>query len=420
MTSATDDRAALRLRPLTFLPEGDGVVVGCVEVDSYAVLPPDGAALLERLSQVPARVAARWYEDTYGEPVDLEDFIDTIAELGFLDDVPPDQPLRNPAVLPPARLRWQRAGELLFSPVCAIAAVAVIAAAAISMLRDPGLLPHTDHVFFSDYLLVIELTVAFGQIPLILIHEVCHVLAARRLGVAARIRVSHRMYFVVFETVMDGLVVVPRNKRYLPMLSGMLADLVIVCALTLVAAAASTPGGPASPVTGVCLALAFSTLIRFALEFLLFLRTDIYYLICTVTGTIDLHTTSSEMVANWWWRLRGRPDRLRDPVRWHPNDVRAAHWYTPLHLLGYALAVGLLLVVLLPISWRFLVTALGQLAHPDLTSSHFWDALLLLVLNTAQPAIAGLLWLRERAQRGPRPGRHRAPAKTRLPTTSNQ
>ena len=170
--------------------------------------------------------------------------------------------------------------------------------------QRPALLPHTDHVFFSDYLLVIELTVAFGQIPLILIHEVFHVLAARRLGVAARIGIGHRMYFVVFETVMDGLVVVPREKRYLPMLAGMLADFLIVCALTLVAALASTPGGPPSLVAGVCLALAFTTLIRFALEFLLFLRTDVYYLICTLTGTIDLHTTSTEIVANRWWRLR--------------------------------------------------------------------------------------------------------------------
>jgi hypothetical protein len=397
MTSATEDRSAMRLRPLTFLPEGDGVVVGCVEADSYAVLPPDGAALLERLSQVPPAEAARWYEDTYGEPVDIEDFLETVAELGFIDDAGHED--EQPANASVVRLPWQRLGELLFSPASAVLASALVVAAVVCAVRDPGLLPHTDHVFFSDYLLLIELTVAFGQIPLILIHEVFHVLAARRLGVAARIGVSHRMYFVVFETVMDGLVVVPRKRRYLPMLSGMLADLLLVCVLTLVAGAASTPGNAASPVAGVCLALAFTTLVRFALEFLLFLRTDIYYLICTITGTIDLHTTSSEIVANLWWRLLGREDRLHDPARWHPNDVRAARWYTPVHVLGYALAVVLLLVVLLPISLRFLVTAGGQLLHPNVTSGLFWDALGLLLVNIAQPAIAGLLWVRERARR---------------------
>jgi hypothetical protein len=33
MTATIDDRTTLRLRPLTFLPEGDGVVVGCALVD---------------------------------------------------------------------------------------------------------------------------------------------------------------------------------------------------------------------------------------------------------------------------------------------------------------------------------------------------------------------------------------------------
>jgi hypothetical protein len=400
MTATIDDRTALRLRPLTYLPEGDGVVVGCTQVDSYAVLTPDGAALLERLEQVPPAEAARWYEETYGEPVDLADFLEALDELDFLDH-------DSFKVPEPLTLRYQRLGRLVFSPVGGLVAALLVWVAIACVVQDPGLLPHTDHVFFSDYLLVIELTVAFGQIPLILVHEAFHVLAARRLGVAARIGVSQRMYFVVFETVMDGLVVVPRNKRYLPMLAGMLADFLIVCALTVVAALASTPGGPPSPVAGVCLALAFSTLLRFALEFVLFLRTDVYYLICTLSGTIDLHTTSSEIVANWWWRLVRRKDRLHDPARWHPNDVRAARWYTPLHVLGYALAIVLLVVVLLPISWRFLVTALGQLAHPDLASSRFWDALGLLLLNLAQPVFAGLLWVRGRARRHPQRGRHR-------------
>jgi hypothetical protein len=362
-------------------------------------MPPEGAALLQALAEIPADDAARWYEDTYGEPVDIDDFLETIAGLGFVveesEPGPPQVGPRHRAF----RLRYQGAGRMLFSPGSAVVAAALTSVAVFCMLRDPNLVPHTDHVFFSDYLLVIELTVAFGQIPLILVHEVFHVLAARRLGVTARIRVSHRMYFVVFETAMDGLVLVPRRKRYLPMLAGMLADLLIVSALTVVAAVASRGHGEPSLLAGVCLALAFSTLVRFALEFLLFLRTDLYYLICNVTGTVDLHTTSSEMMANRWWRLLGRDDRLHSPDRWHPNDVRATRWYLPVHLAGYALALGLFVVVLLPITLRFVAAAAGQLVHPDLTSPHFYDAILLLVLNTAQPVVAGLLWLNERRLR---------------------
>ena len=383
MTATIDDRTALRLRPLTFLPEGDGVVVGCAQVDSYAVLPPDGAALLERLTQVPPQEAARWYEATYGEPVDLDDFVDTLAELDFLDDDSLD-------VAEPERLRFQRLGQLFFSPLSGLFAGLLVWVAVACVVRDPGLVPHTDHVFFSDYLLVIELTVAFGQIPLILIHEV---LPRARRPQARRRRPDRHQPPDVLRRLRDGDgrpgrrppgEALPAHARRH---AGRLPDRLRPDGRRRLA---STPGGPPSLVAGVCLALAFSTLIRFALEFLLFLRTDVYYLICTLTGTVDLHTTSTEIVANRWWRLVGRKDRLRDPARWHPNDVRVARWYTPLHVLGYAFAILLLLVVLLPISWRFLVTALGQLAHPDLASGLFWDALGLLLLNVAQPPVRRL------------------------------
>ena len=130
----------------------------------------------------------------------------------------------------------------------------------------------------------------FGQLPLSAIHELAHLLAGRRLGLASRIRLSNRFYFVVFETTLDGLVGVPRRQRYLPMLAGLGADVVAMASLTV--AAALTHGEGGSLVSGVCLALAFSTLPRIVWQFYLFLQTDIYFLAATVLGCIDLHGTS--------------------------------------------------------------------------------------------------------------------------------
>ena len=393
----SDEQPPVRLHPLTFLPDGDDVVVGRTDTDSYAVFPAEGAALVKQLARLmPLDEVARWYERTYGERVDLDDFLNTLDELDFLDDGEP--PVPETAVKGTARLRWQATGRAAFSRAAWLAYGSLVALAALVCVRHPELLPHRDHVFFSGYLLVIELTVAFGQIPLILLHEAFHVLAARRLGLRARIRVSHRLYFVVFETVMDGLVIVPRAQRYLPVLAGMLADLLLVSLLTLGGWAGTVLQGSPSVVTGVCLALAFTTVVRVAMEFLLFLRTDVYYLVCTVYGCVDLHTTSREMVHNLLWRVLRHTSRLREPSRWHPNDVRAARWYAPLYVLGYGVALALLGLVLLPISWRFLEAAVTTVARPDVASSHFWDATGLLLLNVAQPAVAGLLRLRDRFQ----------------------
>ena len=404
--SETAVERRVRLHPLTFLAEGDDVTVGRVDIDSYAVFPPDGVALIERMIDGATPYdASRWYEQTYGEPVDIDGFVETLDELGFLVDgqaapamAPAPGPEPKPEQTEPTRLRWQRTGELLFSKPAWLCFAALVALAVAACVATPALVPHRDHVFFSHYLLVIELTVAFGQIPLILIHEVFHVLAGRRLGLHARIRVSHRLYFVVFETVMDGLVIVPRSKRYLPMLSGILADLLIVSSLTLIAWVDITVEGSGSLAAGICLALAFTTILRVAFEFLLFLRTDVYYLIATLRGCVDLHGTSRAIARNWLWRLLRRPRRMTDPALWHPNDVRTATWYAPLYVAGYALAFGLFALVLLPISWRFFETAATTAIPPDAGSTHFWDATAILLLNVAQPALAGLLKLRDRYQ----------------------
>jgi hypothetical protein len=389
--------STFQLHPLVFQEEPGGVTIGRTDIDSYGVFPPDGAALVRRLldGSDPAE-AARWYEGTYGDPVDLDDFLATLEELAFLRHDLPDA--GSPPA--PAPVPGRRVGDLLFSRGAGISYVLLVAAAVVTCWRHPELSPQPGHVFFSSYLLPVALVLAFGQVPLILVHELFHLFAARRLGVRARIRLSHRLYFVVFETKMDGLVAVPRRARYLPIVAGMLADLMVAAVLVLGADLLWSVAGTGAR---ICLALAFTTLLRTAMETMLFLRTDLYFLATTVAGCVDLHTTSREMVTNQVWRVLGRRERLRDPERWDPRDRAAARWYVPLHLAGYGVALVLLVTVMVPITWRFLAATVTGLLHPSLGPAHFWDALGVLVLNGAQPAVAGLLALRERFLSRPRP-----------------
>jgi hypothetical protein len=387
--TATSADPPVRLQPLTFLAAGDDVVVGRTDVDAYAVFPRDGAELLRRLSEgVPPGEAAAWYEHAHGEPLDVDDFLATLAELGFLRTAETPAALERP-------LRWQRLGRAVYSlPACLLYALITAATLAVC-LRDPVLAPHRDHVFFTSYLVIVEVAVAVGQVPLLLLHEVAHALAGRRLGLRTRIRIGHRLYLLVFETVMDGLVIVPRRRRYLPMLAGMLCDLLLACLLTLCAWLLQRRDGSFPVAAGVCLALAFTTLPRIAMEFLLFLRTDVYYLVVTLFGCVDLQRTSKGLAVDVWWRLLRRPDRRPDRTQWHPNDVRVARVYAPFLVAGYGVALALLAGVLLPITWRFATTAAVAAATLDLTSTHFWDAAGLLALNIAQPAAALLLKLRD-------------------------
>ena len=114
MTLMTAD-PVLALHHLSFAPEGDDVVVGRRDIDSYGVFPPDGAALVRELAAGrPVADAARWYEQTYGEPVD----VDALRRHPRRARVPP--PAGRGGAAAPRPVRWQRLGRALFSPVALV------------------------------------------------------------------------------------------------------------------------------------------------------------------------------------------------------------------------------------------------------------------------------------------------------------
>ena len=185
-------------------------------------------------------------------------------------------------------------------------------------------------MFFTDYLLVIELTVLIGQAPLILLHESAHVLAGRRLGLRTRVRLGQRWYFLGLRN-RDGWnwVSVPRRQRYLPILAGVLTDIGVIAALTLIAAMTRSSDGTFTLVGGICLALAFTTLPRIAWQLYFFLQTDGYFLVSTVLGTIDLHGAATGLLRNRVNRWRRRPDLQTPMDTWHPRRLGLRRAGTP-------------------------------------------------------------------------------------------
>lgn len=386
----------LSLYPLTYLEEGEEVTVGCAETDSYVVLPADGAALLRRLgSGLTLAETERWYLAEYGETVNLNEFVEALAELEFLRPAEESgAPVRSAGPV-----RWQRLGQALFSPVGWLGMAALVAVWLVAMVRSPDLRPANHDIFFTKYMSIIELVTFLGQFPLLLIHESFHALAGRRLGLRSTLSIGRRLYYVVFLTAMDGLVTVPRRKRYLPMLAGMVADTLVTAALTLIAAATREPGGALSTGGAICLALAYSTILRLMWQFYFYLETDLYYVAVTVLGCVDLQKTARAMLKNRWNRLRGRQDRLVDPETWHPRDRAIGRYYSWLVLGGWTFSLALLPIVMIPIASRVLSTVVGRLIHPaGQSTAGLADSSVFLLLNLAQ--IAAIWWLvhRDRAR----------------------
>ncbi len=377
--------------PLVFHTDGGGTTVGRLATGTFVQLPPDGAALLRRLVDGdPPSAAARWYLHTYGEPIDVPGFVADLVDLEFvLDDdaAPPDQPLR-----------WSRLGCWVFSPWGLLAFVGLLIAWGVAMARSPVLVPTHEDVLFTPYMSVMAVTVLLVQVPLVLLHEAAHMLAGRRIGLPSRLSIGRRLHMLVFQTTMNGLVVVPRGKRILPIVAGVLCDLAMMAFLTLIAAGTRHPDGSLSLVGGVALATSYVTLLRILWQCYFFLRTDFYYLVTTVLGCIDLHDTTLQLMKNTVRRWFGRPAR-HDPRLWSPRDHAVARWYSVLTVLGVVGFVVVLVRGVLPIIWHVVSTVVGRLTgNGDHGTAGVLDSTVLLILALAELAAGGYLYMRERRQ----------------------
>jgi hypothetical protein len=343
--------------------------------------------LLRRLTDgMPSEEAARWYSAEFGESVDMGDFLSTLRELGFVKDGADE-----PVAAAPVRLR--RLGAWAFSPAAWAAYAALATACVLAMVTHPEVRPRPDIVFFTPSLVAVQLSLAFAQLPAVSWHEFFHVLAGRRLGLPTRLSVSRRLFFVVVEARLDGLYGVPRSRRYVPFLAGMVGDVVLFSALTLVGVAGpSWAGGPA-------LAVAYTVLLRLAWQFYIFLRTDLYYVFTTLLGCTDLHGATSDRLRRGLSRLPGvRPPPSVDEPDWSPRDRQVAPWFAVLTLGGVAFLLATAAWAVIPLLVGF-VTRLGpRLADGTTGGARFWDSVTSLSLFTVEAALLILVSRREAAR----------------------
>ena len=379
-------KAHLQFHPLTFVEEPDGVLVGSLAAQSYAVLPADGAELLRRLMDgVSVDDAARWYGATFGEPIDMADFLATLHDLGFVKIAG----AAGPTVAEPERIRWQALGRAAFSPVAWACYAGLVAACCLAMARHAELRPHPGGIFFVRSLIVVQVVLLLAQVPALLWHEWFHVLAGRRLGLPTRLSVTRRLYFVAFETHLDGLLGVPRRQRYLPFLAGMLADVVLFSALTL---AATVAQGGLSWVGRLAIAIAYTTLLRLAWQFCVFLRTDLYYTLTTAVGSTDLAGATSAYLRSWIQpRNRLSWKAVTDGGAWSPRDAVIAPWFALVTVAGGGLLLWGAAVAVLPVAVLFTTRLVAGLTHGAVGGAVFWNSAAPLILTGFQLVVLPLL-----------------------------
>lgn len=381
--------------------DADEWIAGRPETGEFIALPEDGWRALMLLSEgLPVQqVHARLLGET-GADLDVADIVVALADLGFLVSIDgralPQPPTPKPSLawLRPRHARWA------LHPGTAIAVIALTVAAAACLALRPALVPSYHDLFWSRRGAFVFIGYAALSWLLIGLHELGHLVTARAAGVPARMTLGTRLQFLVAQTDVSALWAAPRRTRLAVYLAGLAVNLAIAatCILALAAVGRAGPPGRLLELT-VLLSLQF-----IAAQLLVFMRTDVYFVLQELTGARNLYADGTACLRYWvalgWHALggrrRGRPADPSRPLR--SAERRAVRAYCVILLTGTAACLGFGCAVTAPAAITLVSTSARTLLRGSGVSQTSDAAAVLFLLAGFQ-----LIWLRAWWRRhGPR------------------
>lgn len=424
---ANSDDQTYYVIPLSVQREGAAYYVGNAELGEFYEFPEEGLRIVERLQAgdsvgaIKRALGARADADAgggenagatdakidgtqsdAGETVDVDDFVAQLREIGFI--LPPQerdayQRRVDESAAGDRRLSFRANTALaraLFSPATLVAYLGVLAYAGYSAWLDPRLRPNLQAFYLEQHLTLTLVALLGLYFITTMLHELGHMLAAARYGVHSRLGIGNRLWDLVAEADLTGILSLPRRRRYLPLLAGMMVDVLNIALLSLAVGWLLDRGGNAF-VVQLLQALVLQLLITISWQFNIFLRTDFYYVACNYFGHPDLDQQARLYLRDRMHRYSGgRLGAAAAPGALVPRNLGVLRAFSLLWVAGRVSALALLAFVLIPTLSRYLVRAYDTFASPAATRAAALDATAFAAISVALFAAGMYLWLRRR------------------------
>ena len=384
----------VRLRALSQRRDSGGWVVGRPETGDFIAIPDVAvrviALLAERLTV--DEVTARLRAET-GTRFAVADFVAALDELGFVSSV--DDLVRDDHAGARPSLPWLRPEQArwLLHPLWPAVVAAFAVAGVVMLALHPTLLPSYHALVWSQRVgLVLAANAAIGW-TLVLLHELAHLATARAAGAPSRITLSTRLQFLVAQTDVSGVWAAPRRSRITVYLAGMAANVCLAGTCLLVLGLAN-PHGVARSLLAVAVT---ETVLMLATQLMVFMRTDLYFVLQDLTGCANLYADGSAYLRYLGRRAGRRSTPAADPSLAYPGPARrAVRGYSVVLLAGTAICLGVEFAVSLPALIVLLVRAVSELGVTALTTLDGGAALAILLTWQALWALSW--WRRHRHQ----------------------
>ncbi len=225
-------------------------------------------------------------------------------------------------------------------PILMIVTLALFAL--LTPLVFPETFPRPSDFYWSKYLsFCIASSFIFTWVSVFL-HEGAHLIIARKYGLNGKLRISHRLNFLVVETYFPDIYSIPKKGRMAIYISGMIIDMAIISlfyiCIFLINSKFTYLQGLVLPLKQFILLQWLSIL----WQFFFYMKTDFYFVIKEFVGIENLYTFAKEKMLNM---LKFRQTVL--PIT--KKEIRIVNIYTIFFLIGNILGVARYVFYHLPI-----------------------------------------------------------------------
>lgn len=243
--------------------------------------------------------------------------------------------------------------------------------------------PYYRDFFWVEYNFIIILVGLLLWLVTMFLHELAHLLAARAKGVEATITWTQRLGFIpMSQTVMHTIWAIPRTSRFLPLVAGMMFDILQI-SLILYALLAHLHGLWVLPGLLVSFLKFYllTAVMALTAQFWLFSKMDGYFLLSSLLGQRNLQSDTYQ-----WLKAKVRPANEFDPPA---AGMKFIYIYAAITVIWGGLFIGQFLLIEIPIRLTLIWESLIKIgAGVSLSPINFADGVAVL---TSQGIDIGLL-----------------------------
>jgi putative peptide zinc metalloprotease protein len=290
LKAAIADSTRLCFHDISTREDGDEWIVGRVETGQFVSIPPAGRRAIELLSSGCSVGQVRVQLQTEMNAVfNIADFVVSFIDLGFVSTL--NGHIVNSDLPPRSTFPWLRPAHVKWTlhPLTGLVITALVLAAILVLYGNTTLVPRYHDLIWDDRGSVVILGNAAIGWTIVLLHELGHLSTSRAAGVPARMSFGTRLQFLVAQTDVSGVWVAPRRIRLTVYLAGMAVNLAIA-ASGIVFRVLTDEGHQINQIAGAVVLLA---LLGLPTQLLIFMRTDIYFVLQDLAGTRNLYANAT-------------------------------------------------------------------------------------------------------------------------------